>query len=139
MTHLHIQDGAFVSHSQQQPVPAVQDVLRRAQSLLAQLHAARRCTEQRLSETGRADPIKTVTGRSSLDNAIDRTEQLIDELRDMNQQDEPTRSEVLTIDTGYCRALLQSPGGAYGSSAGSSANGTARNGSRQRTVPVLMR
>lgn len=49
-----------------------------ARALLEALMAAKRSSEQNLAELRRADLVKQVTGRSSMDNAIDSTRRLID-------------------------------------------------------------
>lgn len=48
-----------------------------AKALLNTLLAAKRCSEQNLAEIRRADLVKQVTGKSSMDNAIDSTRRLI--------------------------------------------------------------
>mgnify|MGYP001790860735 CR=1 FL=1 len=48
-----------------------------AEALLTTLVAARSTSERRLSEAGRRDLLKKVTGRSSMDNAIDSTRRLV--------------------------------------------------------------
>jgi hypothetical protein len=48
-----------------------------AHALLARLLSDREQSEQRQAETGRRDPLKFVTGRSALDNAIATTRELI--------------------------------------------------------------
>lgn len=48
-----------------------------ARALLDTLLAAKRCSEQNLAEIKRADLVKQVTGKSSMDNAIDSTKRLI--------------------------------------------------------------
>lgn len=48
-----------------------------ARALLETLLAAKRCSEQNLAEIRRADLVKQVTGRSSMDNAIESTRRLI--------------------------------------------------------------
>ncbi|GEM_PF-1584391 len=52
-----------------------------AEALLHSLHRAKSESEARLAEERRADALKSVTGRSSLDGAIDSTRRLIDRLR----------------------------------------------------------
>jgi hypothetical protein len=52
----------------------------RAESVLEGLCEAKTESERRLSESRRSDPLKQVTGRSSLDNAIDTTRRMIDTL-----------------------------------------------------------
>ena len=48
-----------------------------AKALLDTLMNAKRCSEQNLAEMRRADLVKQVTGKSSMDNAIDSTKRLI--------------------------------------------------------------
>jgi hypothetical protein len=55
-------------------------VRRRAARLLSQLKAARALCEERTAENGHTDPLKRVTGRSSMDNAVGATEGIIDRL-----------------------------------------------------------
>lgn len=57
--------------------------LRRACSLLAHLEAERRKLDDRLISANRKDPMKVVTGRTSLDEAVDSTRDLIRQLDDM--------------------------------------------------------
>ena len=87
----------------------VTEVMRQATHLLSQLNAARQSTELRLSETGRVDPIKSVTGRSSLENAIDRTESLIDEMRTLASEPLAAHERIPAIETSAeaCRAMLR--------------------------------
>lgn len=49
-----------------------------AKALLDTLMNAKRCSEQNLAEMRRADLVKQVTGKSSMDNAIDSTKRLIE-------------------------------------------------------------
>jgi len=51
-----------------------------AEMLLAGLLEAKSASERRLAEDHRPDPLKQVTGRSSLDNAIDATRRMIEAL-----------------------------------------------------------
>ncbi len=51
-----------------------------AVSLLASLREARSASEQRLAESSRIDRLKQVTGRSSLENAIEATRHMIETL-----------------------------------------------------------
>ncbi len=51
-----------------------------AVSLLEVLHEAKLASEQRLVESSRPDPLKQVTGRSSLENAIEATRHMIEML-----------------------------------------------------------
>lgn len=55
--------------------------LHHAESLLHSLHRAKADSESRLEREHRADALKAVTGRSSLEGAIDATRRLIDRLR----------------------------------------------------------
>lgn len=50
----------------------------RAQTLLAHLQSARSACESHLAEQNRPDPIRLVTGQSSLDRAILDTQRMID-------------------------------------------------------------
>jgi hypothetical protein len=49
-----------------------------AKALLETLLNAKRCSERNLAEMRRSDLVKQVTGKSSMDNAIDSTRRLID-------------------------------------------------------------
>ena len=53
---------------------------RQAEELLERLQADRDCIEQRLVETGKRDPIRTVTGQTALDSAIASARQMISHL-----------------------------------------------------------
>jgi hypothetical protein len=93
------------------------DVVMQAAELLEQLCAARRLTEQRLAEAGRFDPIKKVTGRSSLDIAIERTEKLLEEMRALSldgehdgEHDGTQRPPYIEIDRGGCAETLNGNG-----------------------------
>jgi hypothetical protein len=57
--------------------------LRRACALLESLEADRRQLDQRLVAGNRRDPMRVVTGRTSLDEAVDETRALIRQLDDM--------------------------------------------------------
>lgn len=59
------------------------DALRRACALLETLEAERRQLEQRLIAANRRDPMRVVTGRSSLDEAVEETRALIRQLDEM--------------------------------------------------------
>ena len=52
-------------------------VRNQADALLDRLLAERARTERRLAEAGRTDPLKLVTGRSAIDNAIAATREMI--------------------------------------------------------------
>jgi len=58
-------------------------VRRQADELLCVLNADRAAFEQRLTESGRRDPIKSVTGRSSLDAAILQTREMMKHMDDL--------------------------------------------------------
>ena len=55
-----------------------------ADALLDKLIVERTRSERRLAEAGRADPLKLVTGRSAIDNAIAATRDMI---RDVDELD----------------------------------------------------
>lgn len=57
--------------------------LRRACALLEHLEAERRQLNQRLITSNRRDPMRVVTGRTSLDEAVEETRDLIRQLDDM--------------------------------------------------------
>ncbi|MBL8964284.1 MAG: hypothetical protein KF787_00295 [Phycisphaeraceae bacterium] len=56
------------------------DARRRAEELLKGLLSAKSQTEQYLSDAGREDPVKKLTGRSAIDNAIASTRRMIETL-----------------------------------------------------------
>ncbi len=51
-----------------------------AESLLSTLLADRNASEQRFAEAGKKDPVKMLTGTSAMDNAIQSTREMIDNL-----------------------------------------------------------
>lgn len=55
--------------------------LRRAEAVLRSLETAKQETERDLAADNREDPMKTVTGRSAIESAIDSTRAMIDRLR----------------------------------------------------------
>jgi hypothetical protein len=58
-----------------------------ARHLLRFLMLDRAELEQRLAAAGKRDPLKWVTGRSALDNAIEETRRIIDALDELIEQD----------------------------------------------------
>ena len=48
-----------------------------ARALLSRLVVERDRSERRRAEAGRPDPMKFITGRSALDNAIERTREMV--------------------------------------------------------------
>lgn len=99
MANTPIQDGSpIVLNGIHTEHPS--DVVTQATELLEQLCAARKATEQRLAEAGRFDPMKKITGRSSLDNAIERTEKLLEEMRSLSmecEQDEQSDPPYIEV------------------------------------------
>lgn len=65
------------------PNDARLEALRRACTVLEQLEAERRKLDQRLISANRADPMRVVTGKTSLDEAVEATRDLIRQLDDM--------------------------------------------------------
>lgn len=57
--------------------------LRSAMALLESLEAERRMLDQRLTAGNRRDPMRVVTGQTSLDGAVEETRALIRQLDDM--------------------------------------------------------
>ena len=55
----------------------------KANRLLRRLLADRQASEQRFAEAGKCDPIKYMTGISSLDRAIDSTRAMIEHIDDL--------------------------------------------------------
>ena len=79
---------------------AIETARSRAMETLAALEQAKAESEQRLRETGQADHLKRVTGKSSIENAITATQRMIGLLD--RQAVEPARvatsAPVVTID-----------------------------------------
>lgn len=101
----HVHNGIHAEHPN--------DVVMQAAELLEQLCAARQLTEQRLAEAGRFDPIKKITGRSSLDIAIERTEKLLEEMRALsaNGGPEPTHTTpYVEVNGNACTETLNGNG-----------------------------
>ena len=65
--------------------PATRAVFDEAVATLRALKAGREQVEAKLKETGREDAIRTVTGISALDSAIERTEAIIRSLGEMRR------------------------------------------------------
>lgn len=59
---------------------------RQAGDLLDRLMVDRDLSEQRQAEQGKRDPIKSITGRSAMDNAITATRDLVGRLDDLLAQ-----------------------------------------------------
>lgn len=57
-----------------------------ADRLLQRLLATRRMSEERYAEAGRRDPMKSVTGRSCLDEAVEDTRRMIQEMDALLEQ-----------------------------------------------------
>ena len=62
------------------------DMRQQAAALLSRLIADRDQSEQRHAEQGKRDPLKSITGRSALDNAILATRELIVRLDELLAQ-----------------------------------------------------
>ena len=67
----------------QSPVQATSDLKNQASDLLNQLLDHREQSEARYAEVGGIDPMKSVTGRSAIDRAIETTRNVIHELDNM--------------------------------------------------------
>lgn len=65
--------------------PATREVFEEAVATLRALKAGREQVEAKLTETGRQDAIRTVTGTSAIDSAIERTEAIIRSLAEMRR------------------------------------------------------
>ena len=70
------------------------DLRNQASDLLNQLLDHREQSEARFAEVGQTDPIKSITGRSAIDNAIETTRHLIREL-ETHLQDAPQPATVV--------------------------------------------
>jgi hypothetical protein len=68
----------------------------RAQALLTELLREKELAETSLAEESRRDPMSVVTGRSSLDNAIERTRRMISLLEHANAALRGDVSQALT-------------------------------------------
>lgn len=70
-----------LSPAEASPTAALRcDVRAKAQAVLASLHAAKAECDRQLAQLRRSDAMKQVTGKSSLDEAIDSTQRLLAEL-----------------------------------------------------------
>lgn len=68
------------AHSQRLSFDEALRMRRQAGDLLDRLVVDRDLSEQRQSEQGKRDPIKSITGRSAMDNAIAATRDLVNRL-----------------------------------------------------------
>lgn len=68
------------------PVEEALQLRREADVLLERLRESREVTEARLEETGRRDPMRTVTGRSAIEDAIQRTRSMIQHMDELMDQ-----------------------------------------------------
>jgi hypothetical protein len=68
------------------PTTETADMRQQAAALLKRLIADRDQSEQRHAELGKRDPLKSITGRSALDNAIVATRELIVRLDELLTQ-----------------------------------------------------
>lgn len=59
---------------------------RRADELLERLKINRSTIEQRIGDSGRHDPMKFITGKSAMDNAISTTHMLITHMDELFQE-----------------------------------------------------
>jgi len=81
--------------------------------MLDRLQETRAQSERRLAETGKADPIKSVTGQSSLDSAIASTKGMIREMDAMLacvgeriQEETPAKAAAPRVMTTVRRGVL---------------------------------
>ena len=61
-------------------------IRRRASELLQRLKINRNTIEQRIGDSGRHDPLKFITGKSAMDNAISTTHTLITHMDKLLQE-----------------------------------------------------
>ena len=80
---------------------------RRADELLQRLKINRNTIEQRIGDSGRHDPIKFITGKSAMDNAISTTHMLITHMDKLLQ--EPADYSNGTGDNGTHKAAKPYP------------------------------
>ncbi len=86
----------------------VTDVIRQAEDLLSQLAIAQQEAELRQSESGRPDPMKSITGRSSIETAIARTESLLGTMHELEQTRETNnRPAVIHVNSAACDEMLR--------------------------------
>jgi uncharacterized alpha-E superfamily protein len=82
------------------------DARRRAEELLKGLLAAKSQTEAYLNQIGRQDPVKQLTGKSAIDNAIASTRRMIDTL---DRAVEQVRRELSEDDWAEISDCLSAP------------------------------
>ena len=80
---------------------------RRADELLERLKINRSTIEQRIGDSGRHDPMKFITGKSAMDNAISTTHILITHMDQMLQ--EPAATSNGTGDNGMHEVAKPNP------------------------------
>jgi len=73
------------------PVDELRQSLATAQRVLAMLKADRATIEQRLASQGRGDAVRSVTGRSAIDAAIQDTQQSIRAIEEILGDEESRR------------------------------------------------
>lgn len=78
------------------------DARRKAEDLLRGLLAAKSQTEAYLSESGREDPVKRLTGKSAIENAIASTRRMIETLDRAVEQIRQGVSEEDWAEIGEC-------------------------------------
>lgn len=105
----------MVSNRSNQTLLQAENLRNQADRLLGDLLTARLGCEERLAESGRRDPMKFVTGRTALDNAILETramlsqmDQLLDEFRrDLDQLEAPAVMTMATTSRDPARSRAQ--------------------------------
>ena len=80
---------------------------RQAQDLLERLLADRDRIEQRLAETGKRDPIRTVTGHTALDNAIGSAREMLRHIDEVLSQTGPPEPALVPASQFRGRRLLK--------------------------------
>lgn len=110
-----IKDAFMVTNRSTQTLVQAENLRDQADRLLSDLLTARLGCEERLAESGRRDPIKFVTGRTALDNAILETramlsqmDQLLDEFRrDLDQLESPAITTIAPTPRALTRGRAQ--------------------------------